>query len=65
MSRKSWREMSDAELEAIDNVYAYTRGRADAFDHGKPETILEYLDREDPSKEELLVIIRNILTRMQ
>jgi hypothetical protein len=64
MSRKRFVEMTVEELTAIDNSQRYIIGRSDAFDHGKPETILEYWEREEPSNNELVSIIKNILNRM-
>jgi hypothetical protein len=65
MARKRFSEMSVAELEAIDNSDRYLRGRADAFDHGNPETVLDYWHRETPDDTELRAIVKNILERLR
>lgn len=62
--RKRFHEMSVQELTAYEQSQAYRVGRADTFDHGNPETILEYWDREEPSHQELLTIVRNLLGRI-
>lgn len=61
MTRKRFSEMTVEELEAYDASDRYVAGRADAFDHGNSETILEYWDRDEPSDAELRAIIRNML----
>lgn len=55
--------MSISELEAYDQSERYRTGRQDAFDRGNPETILEYWDRDAPNHDELLAVVRNILSR--
>jgi hypothetical protein len=65
MKRKRISEMSDAELSAYDQSESYRIGRADAFDHGNPETILGYWKRCAPDHDELLAIVRNLLGRAQ
>lgn len=57
-------EPTMAELEVEDKAERYRTGRADAFDHGKPETILRYWAMYKPTTEELHTIIRNMLDRM-
>lgn len=57
-------EPTMAELEVEDKAERYRTGRADAFDHGKPETILRYWGMYSPTTEELHTIIRNMLDRM-
>lgn len=64
MKRKRFYEMSVDELNAYDQSESYRTGRADAFDHGNPETILEYWGRDAPTHDELLVIVRNMLSRL-
>ena len=64
--RPNYREMDLAQLEAIDHDDRIRTGRADAFDHGKPETILKYWDEYgEPNPSELRTIVRNILERLQ
>lgn len=58
-------KMSLEELMAIDRETSRREGRADAFDHGNPETVIRYWNDQEPSLEELYVIIRNILERMR
>ena len=65
MPRKRFADMTDAELEAYDASDRYTCGRRDAFDHGKPETILKYWEREEPTLEELCTIVKNLLSHHQ
>lgn len=62
--RKRFSEMSVAELEAYEQSERAVRGRQDAFDHGNTETILEYWDRSAPTYDELLTIVRNLLTKL-
>jgi hypothetical protein len=62
--RRRFSEMSAEELTAYDQSASYARGRADAFDHGKPETIDEYWEREEPSDAEVRVILRNVVRQL-
>lgn len=62
--RKRFHEMSVAELQAYEQTANYRTGRADAFDHGNPETVLEYWEREAPNHDEPLAIVRNLLGRV-
>lgn len=64
MSRKRFADMTLSELEAYEEGERYQTGRKDAFNHGNPETIIEYWDRDAPNHDELLIIVRNILSRM-
>lgn len=64
-NRKRFADMSDAELIEYERTENYRIGRADAFDHGNPETILEYWDRGAPEYAELLSIVRNLLGRVR
>lgn len=68
--RKRFEDMSLEELQAYERTENYRIGRADAFDHGNPETILEYWERgaptyDEPTYDELLVIVRNLLGRIR
>lgn len=63
-NRKRFADMTLAELEAYDQTDSYQRGRADAFDHGEPSTVLEYWGREEPNDAELRLIVKNILQKM-
>lgn len=63
--RKRFEDMSVAELQDYEQTDAYTVGRRDAFDHGNPETILEYMERDAPTYDELVAIVRNLLGRVQ
>ena len=62
--RKRFYEMTNEELTELDNSERYTKGRAAAFDHGLPETILEYWERQEPNDSELRAIVKNILGDM-
>lgn len=64
MPRKRYSEMSLEELMAEDARTSYEHGRADAFDHGKPETVLRYWEQQEPSDDELRIIVKNLLERM-
>lgn len=64
MARKRFREMTATELDAFDASDRYRRGREDAFDHGNPDTVLEYWERAEPTDAELRVIIKNVLQRL-
>ena len=60
------REYTFAELEEQDRINRSRIGRQDAFDHGKPATILRYWESgRDPDNEELRVIVRNILHMLE
>jgi hypothetical protein len=63
--RKRISEMSDAELIVYEQSENYRIGRTDAFDHGNPETVLEYWERDAPTHDELLSIVRNLLRRVR
>lgn len=62
--RKRFSEMTLEELQALEQSENYIRGRRDAFDHGNPDTVLEYWNHEEPTDEELRVILKNILYRL-
>lgn len=62
--RKRFDDMSTDELLAYERSENYRIGRADAFNHGNPETILEYWERDAPTHDELLAIVRNLLRRV-
>ena len=64
MPRKRYSEMALEELMQEDAKDNYERGRADAFDHGKPETVLWYWEQEEPTDEDLRSIVKNMLRRM-
>jgi hypothetical protein len=61
--RKRMEDMSTEELLAYERSANYRIGRSDAFDHGNPETILEYWERDEPTDVELRAIVRNLLKR--
>jgi hypothetical protein len=63
VGRKRFYEMSVSEMQAYEQSEQYRVGRADAFSHGNPETVLEYWDREEPTYAELTTIVRNLLGR--
>ena len=65
MPRKRFEDLTVEELMAYEQTEMYARGRSDAFDHGKCETILEYWNRDEPTDDELRSIVKNLVAKME